>query len=214
MQETPVPIPSSRPHVYGIRVVEKYLLSQKRAARHLYIVGPRSEASADIEVGESSLSFESIFHLHYARIARTIARIVGDKACAEELAMDVFWKFWQTPQAQGDKAGGWLYRTAIHAGLYELRRRARHSRYERLLHFVSPTNPEEIRAATEEQEQVRRVLARLPPRDAGLLLFQSNDFSYEELAAALQLNPASVGTLVSRARHAFRKEYTKLYGEP
>ena len=34
------------------------------------------------------------------------------------------------------------------------------------------------------------------------------------IASALDLNFASVGTLVSRARLAFRKEYTKLYGEP
>jgi RNA polymerase sigma-70 factor, ECF subfamily len=128
--------------------------------------------------------------------------------------MEVFWKFWLTPQAHGDKAGGWLYRTAIHLGLYELRRRARHSRYERLLRLSGPSTPEEIHAAAEEQKQVRRVLAAMKPRDAELLLLRSNDFSYEELAAMLQMNPASVGTLIGRARQAFRKEYTRLYGEP
>jgi RNA polymerase sigma-70 factor, ECF subfamily len=33
------------------------------------------------------------------------------------------------------------------------------------------------------------------------------------LAAALKLNPASVGTLLSRAQQAFRKEYIQRYGE-
>jgi len=173
-----------------------------------------SQAGDGLEVQESPLNFETIFHSHYDRIARAIARIVGDTACAEELAMEVFWKFWQTPHAHGEKAGGWLYRTAINQGLYELRRRARHARYARLLRFASPSTPEELRAANEEQEQVRRVLAVINARDAELLLLRSNDFSYEELAAVLGLNPASVGTLISRARQAFRKEYTKLYGEP
>lgn len=165
-------------------------------------------------VEASPLSFEGIFDLHYSRIARAIARITGDTSRAEELAMEVFWKFWQTPQAQGDRAGGWLYRTAIHEALYELRRRARHARYERLLRLTAPPTPEEIHAAEEEQEQVRRVLAAIKPRDAELLLLRSNEFSYEELARILQMNPASVGTLIGRARQAFRKEYTKLYGEP
>lgn len=174
----------------------------------------RSETGDSLMTRESPLNFETIFDLHYERIARAIARVIGDPACAEELAMEVFWRFWRTPQAHGDKAGGWLYRTAIHLGLYELRRRARHSRYERLLRLASPSTPEQIRAAEEEQEQVRRVLAAIKPRDAELLLLRSHDFSYEELASALRLKPASVGTLIGRARHAFRKEYTKLYGEP
>jgi len=177
-------------------------------------VHAQSETSDSLDVHETLQDFEATFHLHYDRIARAIARIVGDPARAEELAMEVFWKFWQTPLAQGTQGGGWLYRTAIHEGLYELRRRARRARYERLLRFNSPSTPEEIHAATEEQGQVRRVLAGMKPRDAELLLLRGNDFSYEELASALDLNPASVGTLIGRARQSFRKEYTKLYGEP
>ena len=191
-------------------------LSQNGRAEHCPVVPSSMEASGQEEIGiqDAPLDFEPFFQLHYDRIARAIARVTGDPACAEELAVEAFWKFWQTPQARGEKAGGWLYRTAIRLGLYELRRRARHARYERLLRWTGPANPEQIRAATEEQEQVRRVLAVMKPRDAELLLLRGNDFSYEELASVLGLNPASVGTLIARARQSFRKEYTKLYGEP
>jgi RNA polymerase sigma-70 factor (ECF subfamily) len=37
--------------------------------------------------------------------------------------------------------------------------------------------------------------------------------TYAELAAALNLNPASVGALLARAGQAFKKEYVKRYGE-
>jgi RNA polymerase sigma factor (sigma-70 family) len=167
-----------------------------------------------VAVESSPLDFETVFYLHYDRIVRAIARVAGDPACAEELAMEVFWRFWRNPQARGEMAGGWLYRTAIHLALGELRRRARHLRYQRLLHLAGPPTPEELRAAGEEQEQVRRVLAAIKTRDAELLLLRSNDFSYEEVASVLGLNSASIGTLIARARMAFRKEYTKLYGEP
>src|SRR5579862_6411617 len=90
-----------------------------------------SQTSENPELRELPLDFEAVFHLHYDRIAHAIARIVGDPSRAEELAMETFWKFWRTPQAHGEKAGGWLYRTAINLGLYELRRRARHARWER-----------------------------------------------------------------------------------
>lgn len=59
---------------------------------------------------------------------------------------------------------------------------------------------------------VRRVLAILDRRDAALLLLRADGLSYGELAAALDLNPASIGTLLSRAQLAFRKEYERNYG--
>ena len=53
----------------------------------------------------------------------------------------------------------------------------------------------------------------MPMRQTELLLLRHDGASYEELASTLELNPASVGTLLSRAQQAFRKEYLKRYGE-
>jgi RNA polymerase sigma-70 factor (ECF subfamily) len=164
-----------------------------------------------------AFDFESAFHAHYGRMARVIARVIRDPGRAEELAVEVLWKFWRTPRAHGRQAAGWLYRTAVRTGLNELRRRVRGSRHESLAGEVrgqpgAPT-PEEVRAAREEQEHVRLVLAALDSRQAELLLLRSSGLSYDELASALDLNPASVGTLLSRAQQAFRKEFIKRYGE-
>ena len=107
-----------------------------------------------------------------------------------------------------------MYRTAVRKGLDELRRRTRRSRYERLLGWMKqvPT-PEQVRAANEEQQNVRLVLAAMDPRQAELLLLRSHGLSYDELASALDLNPVSIGTLLSRAQQAFRKEYVKKHGQ-
>lgn len=174
----------------------------------------QSKAVEDIATAETPFDFETIFRLHYERIARVIARVVGDPARAEELAVEIFWKLWRNPRAHGEKAGGWLYRAAVRISLDELRRKARRDRSEWLLGFVTrPGNPEEVHAATEERDQVRRVLAAIDRRQAALLLLRANGLTYEELASALDLNPASVGTLVSRAQQAFRKEYERKYGK-
>ncbi len=167
-----------------------------------------------MKVVEVPFDFEATFRAQYERIARVIARVVQDPARAEELAVEVFLKFWRNPQAHGENAEGWLYRTAVRTGLDELRRRTRRSRYERLLGWVRavPT-PEQVRAATEEQQNVRLVLAVIDPRQAELLLLRSHGLSYDELASALDLNPVSIGTLLSRAQQAFRKEYVKRYGQ-
>ena len=176
-------------------------------------VDASSPAVAELSSGEGRFDLETIFHAQYERIARVIARVIRDPARAEELAVEVFLKWSRNSRAQGENAQGWLYRTAVRMGLDELRRQTRRSRYEHLLSFVrfTPT-PEEIRSAREEQQHVRAVLAVIPRRQAELLLLRSHGLSYEELASSLELNPASVGTLLSRAQQAFRKEYTKRYG--
>jgi RNA polymerase sigma-70 factor (ECF subfamily) len=173
-----------------------------------------NEAVAEMSVDPVNLDLETIFHAQYKRIARIIRGVIRDPARAEELAVEVFLKWSRIPAAQGAGAEGWLYRTAIRVGLNELRQQSRRSRYERLVDFVhgSPS-PHELFAAHEEEYRVRLVLGFLESRQAELVLLRSQGFSYDELASALDLNPSSVGTLLSRAQKAFRKEYTKRYGE-
>jgi len=158
--------------------------------------------------------FEATFRAQYPKIARVIARVVRDPARSEELAVEVFVKLWRSPRAQGKKAEGWLYRVAVRKALDELRRQARRARYERFVRLGQPpVSPEQAHAANEEQQRVRLVLAVIDRRQAELLLLRANELSYDEAAVALGLNPASVGTLLSRAQQAFRKEYLRRYGQ-
>ena len=158
--------------------------------------------------------FESFFRSHYQRIARAVAHLVGDPSCAEDLAIEAFWRLWCNPQAQGDKAGGWVYRTALRLGLTELRRSSRRHHYERQSGFGRDAlSPEEAHSLAEHRGQVMQVLAALDPRQSEVLLLRSSGLSYDEVAAALNVNPVSVGAMISRAQQAFRKEYVKRYGQ-
>jgi len=162
----------------------------------------------------TAFDFEAVFADHYAAIVRLVARVVRDPSRAEELAVDAFCRLWKTSSAQGDSAGGWLRRTAVRLAIDELRRRARCERYDHMLTFVrGPRRPDELFLATEEQGRVRTVLAAMPRRQAELLLLRSDDVPYEELASALSINPASIGTLLARAKQNFRKEYVSRYGQ-
>jgi len=174
----------------------------------------QSHAVGRTMADDAPFDFGGTFRGQYGRIARVIARVVRDPARAEELAVEVFVKLWQTPQAQGEKAGAWLYRAAVRKGLDELRRQTRRVRYERLLGSARMTStPEEIHGANEQQERIRTVLAVVEPRQAELLVLRSHGLTYEELALALHINAASIGTLLSRAQHAFRRQYIRRYGE-
>jgi RNA polymerase sigma-70 factor (ECF subfamily) len=180
-------------------------------------VDASSEAVVEMNSATAEVDLEAIFNAQYERLARVIAGVIRDRARAEELAVEVFLKWSRHPKAHGKRAEGWLYRTAIRMGLNELRSETRRNRYESLFGFFSLTRrtptPEDVRAANETQQRVRLVLSCIGFRHAELLLLRNEGFSYDELATALDIHPASIGTLLGRAQHAFRKEYTRRYGE-
>ena len=152
-----------------------------------------------MQARDASFDFEAFFEAHYQRIARAVARVVGDPARAEEVTVEAFWKLWRTPGAHGERAGGWVYRTAMRLGLNELRSRRRRGQYESQAEGATALpNPEQAHAAEQERMQVRTALAALEGRQAEMLLLRHGGMSYEEVAAALGLNPASVGTLLAR----------------
>ena len=183
----------------------------------MYIVNAPSEAVVEAHTSDAMFDIEAVFRTHYARIARIIERVVRDRGRSEELAVEVFLKLWRNQKAQYENFEAWLYRVAVRVGIDELRRQTRREHYENLLKWVrprpNPATPEQLHSSTEQQNRVRAVLSALDPRQAQFLLLRSQDFTYDELAAILNLNPASIGTLLSRAQESFRKEYIKKYGE-
>lgn len=175
------------------------------------------EAAVEAVFHGPGLDLETVFLAQYTRIARVIAGVIRDPARAEELAVEVFLKWERAPKAS-ESAEGWLYRTAVRVALNELRRQTLRSRCERLIEFVTrsktgESTPHQVYAAQEERRQVRTVLGAIGRRKAELLLLRASGLSYDELAAALAINPASVGTLLSRALEAFRKEFVARYGK-
>jgi RNA polymerase sigma factor (sigma-70 family) len=177
-------------------------------------VDAHGEAIAAEAAADQAFDFDAFFASHYARIARVIARVVRDRAHAEDLAVDAFVIWWRHRDKRGERTVGWLYRVAVRLALDDLRRSARRSRFERLVLAVrgSTPTPEDLHLANDEQQRVRSVLASLRRRDAALLLLRSDGLAYDEVAAALGLNRNSIGTLISRAQRAFRTEYVRRHG--
>jgi RNA polymerase sigma-70 factor, ECF subfamily len=183
----------------------------------MHVVTSPSEAVADANTAAASLDIEALFRAHYGRVARIIERVIRDRGRSEELAVEVFLKLWRNEKAQHENVEAWLYRVAVRTGIDGLRRQTRRAHYERALAWIRPrsasANPEQLHSASEEHERVRAVLSAINPRHAQFLLLRSQDFTYDEVAAILNLNPASIGTLLSRAQESFRKEYIKRYGK-
>ncbi len=157
---------------------------------------------------------DALFTAYYRRLTRLLYRATGDTARAEEFAAEAFWRLYAKPPRDATNLEGWLYRTGLRLALDHLKKERRRARYEPLaLLFGISLNPDQVVEQQEKQVRVRQTLASLKPVQAAMLLLRSEGLSYAQLAAVLNLNPASVGTLLTRAGQAFRKEYVIRYGE-
>jgi RNA polymerase sigma-70 factor, ECF subfamily len=171
-----------------------------------------SEAVLESEPVETGL--EAVFLDQYGRLARLISSITRDPGRAEELAVEVFLKWSASGPSRTSEATGWLHRTAVRMALDELRRRTRRERLDRWFQMIRhPLTPEEIQLANDRQSRVADVLSKMKRREAEILLLRADGMSYEALAKALSLSPTSIGTVLSRAQDAFRKEYIRRYGK-
>jgi RNA polymerase sigma-70 factor (ECF subfamily) len=162
--------------------------------------------------------FEDTFEQNWNRVCSVLYRLVGDRAEAEDLALGVFLRLYRRPPNRGHNLRGWLYRVATHMGLNALRARKRRDHYEEqagleILHQDQAWDPEKTMEQSEQRSQVRAVLARMKPRSAHLLILRHSGLSYAEVANALEVSPASVGTLLARAEKEFEQIYRELEKE-
>jgi RNA polymerase sigma-70 factor (ECF subfamily) len=169
--------------------------------------------------GSANQVLEALFEEHWERIFSVIFRLVGDRAEAEDLALEVFWRLYQHPPKSKDPGPlrGWLYRVATNLGYNALRAEKRRVYYERQAAREEAMNTTLADPAAQydrvaERQRVREALSKLKPRAAKLLVLRHSGLSYQEIAQALQVAPGSVGNLLSRAEKSFIKHYQALEG--
>jgi RNA polymerase sigma-70 factor (ECF subfamily) len=157
--------------------------------------------------------FDSLFLAHYDGVYRLLYRIVGAREDAEDLAQETFMRLArQRFRPDGEQyLRAWLYRVATNLAYNLLRGEGRRTRRQQQFGSAAAVetepDPTEVALRGDEQAAVRRTLARLPERQAQLLLLRHAGLSYRELAEAAGVAPGSVGTLLARAEAAFEKAY-------
>jgi RNA polymerase sigma factor (sigma-70 family) len=156
-------------------------------------------------------AFVALFDEHYERLFRYLDRLGGDPALAADLAQDAFLRLYRRG-APPDRPAAWLVTVALNLfrnARATARRRARlltTARGEQAL-ADPPASPARGAEAADERRRVRAALDALDERDRALLLLLAEGYRYRDMAAALDLQEASVGTLLARAKRAFRERY-------
>jgi RNA polymerase sigma factor (sigma-70 family) len=155
--------------------------------------------------------YVALFDTHFTRLFRYFDRLSGEPDLAADIAQETFIKLYER-QAMPDRPEAWLISVAMNLFRNSRSTGAR----RRLLLTVErgeqvysdpPPSPEQAAIGKESQSRVRAVIDQLPERERELLLLQAEGYSYRDMADALDLNEASIGTLLARARQLFRAAY-------
>ena len=160
-------------------------------------------------------AFERLFLRYYPRVYGVASRIVGSHEDAEEVALDAFTQLHRRKldPAYGTNVGGWLYRTATNAAFNVVRsRNRRRNWWQRLVsrdgrpeHGEDPAG---LAERDESVEEVRKALADVPERQRNAVLLRASGLSYAEIAAAIDVQPSSVGTLIARGERKLKEIMT------
>jgi RNA polymerase sigma-70 factor (ECF subfamily) len=199
-------------------------LSQPVSARdraHLYIVAshattclmqtqpedPDADLMARVGRGDEA-AFRVLILRKIARIHALAARLLDDRALADDVAQDAFIRIWRTARhwREGEaRFDTWLHRVVLNLCTDRLRRRR--------VTFV-PDPPEQVDHALTADRQmlrdemaarVRQAVDRLPTRQKEAIVLQTyQDLSNIDTAAAMGISIEALESLLSRARRSLR----------
>lgn len=157
---------------------------------------------------------DRLFRSYHAGLVRYLARRLGDRDWAEDVAQETFVRALRQERLTNERS--WLYAVATNLVRDQARtdqRRRRHlemlASEERARELEAPETTALERA--QDAAMARRALEQLSERDRNALLMREEGLDYQEIARALELSPGSVGTTLARARRRLAEAYEALH---
>lgn len=163
---------------------------------------------------------ERFWSEHSEAIFRAAYRVTGSPADAEDVLQTVFLRLARRGDGElDDRAGGYLYRSAVNAALDVVRSRQR-AGWVPLepagggeTYATGAPDPERELASRELRANLRLAMARLSPRAAEIFALRYFEgMPNREIADLLGISQGVVAVLLHRTRARLRKELVALEG--
>jgi RNA polymerase sigma-70 factor (ECF subfamily) len=172
---------------------------------------------------DDAAAFEELMLRYQQRVITLLEHLVGQRDSAEDLAQEVFLRVYRarktyTPAA---KFSTWLFTIVNNVASNAQRSRIRRKEVnvaanvgdstgamplDQMALAASAAMPARQMDKTELREVVRAAVANLNQRQRmAVLLNKFESLSYEDIAAAMELSPKAVKSLLSRARENLRE---------
>ena len=152
-----------------------------------------------------------LFEAHYPSVCGAIRRLVGDRGVTEDLAQQVFIRFWEKREKINitTSPGAYLHRMAINEALGFLRSKKNRSPEE-----ITATTPmgsapdvEQGVLQNELQVQIIRAVDTLPPRCRAVFqLSRFEEMSYKEIAEKMDISVKTVEHQIGKALRVMREQ--------
>lgn len=172
---------------------------------------------------DDAAAFEELVLRYQARLVTVLEHLAGGRGQAEDLAQEVFLRIYRSRKryVPGSKFSTWLFTIANNVALNALRTRSRRHEVQAAARTSGPMDApplDEMALAAsgqmparqldkaEMREVVREALHMLSERQRlAVLLSKFEEMSYADIAAAMDMTPKAVKSLLSRARDNLRQ---------
>lgn len=156
-------------------------------------------------------AFGEIVDRYKDSLVNYLTHLVRSRERAEEIAQDAFVRLYRNAShyREQERLGPYLFRIATNLVVTEVRREKRWSLLLPRLHASTrqhTPSPDATLLTDEIQRQVSAALEKLPLKyRAPLVLYEIEEWSYDEIARALEVRCGTVKSRISRARELLRR---------
>lgn len=171
----------------------------------------------------NAAAFEELMRRYQNRLVTVLEHLVGKRGQAEDLAQEVFLRVYRARESYvpGSKFSTWLFTIANNVAANSLRSRGRRrevqvtsnddddrepATLEQLAQAASGLMPTRQLDKAELRDVVRAALETLSERQRlAVLLCKFEEMSYADIAAAMDMSPKAIKSLLARARDNLRE---------
>ncbi len=151
-----------------------------------------------------------IFDAHYEMVCQAIMRLVQDRSTSEDLAQEVFIRFWEKRAQIQIKTSlsAYLRRMAINEGLMYLRRQKRWEtdELEAGREAGAEVSGEDVLLQDELGQRIRQAIQQLPPRCRAVFqLSRYEELTYKEIADQLGISVKTVEHQMGKALRVLKE---------
>ena len=177
---------------------------------------PTGESDATLAAAGDRRAFERLYRGNVARVYSVCARMVNDRARAEELTQDVFVRAWSKLHLfRGESSfSTWLHRMAVNVVLNarksDGRRRSKFDETDEDLGLDSLPAKSSSMIGAGEMLDIEAAIAKLPPGARNVfVLHDVEGFKHEEIAEQLGVTTGATKAQLHRARLLLRQSLNR-----
>lgn len=154
---------------------------------------------------------KELFQAYYTPVCNAIHRFIRDKNLVEDLAQEVFLRFWDKRQKINitSSVKAYLHRMAVNEALAHLRKNKRYHEEEFTADISSgeEVGAEEQYLYTELEDNIKAAIDSLPPKCRAVFqLSRYEELTYKEIAERMEISVKTVENQMGKALKVLRQK--------